>query len=52
MSAESPLINAVRPEFIDKLDPQFVEIYTKYQGEIIISPQVPLAHPFRWRLPR
>ena len=27
------LVNAILPEFLPKLDPQFVEIYTKYQGQ-------------------
>lgn len=25
-------VNPILPQFIDKMDPQFVEIYTKYQG--------------------
>jgi hypothetical protein len=31
MSTE--VINPILPEFIDKLDPQFVDIYNRYQGK-------------------
>ena len=32
MSTE--MVNPILPEFVDKLDPQFVEIYNRYQGQI------------------
>lgn len=32
MSSENELINPILPEFIHRMDPQFVEIYTKHQG--------------------
>lgn len=32
MAEPQPLINALDPSVVDRLDPQFAEIYTKYQG--------------------
>jgi hypothetical protein len=32
MEDVKPLINALHPSVVDRLDPQFAEIYTKYQG--------------------
>ena len=29
---DSKLVNPIPPEFIDKLDPEFVELYNRYQG--------------------
>jgi hypothetical protein len=31
------LINPILPKFIHRMDPQFVEIYTKHQGWLIIG---------------
>jgi hypothetical protein len=32
MGDDEPLISALHPSVVDRLDPQFAEIYTKYQG--------------------
>ncbi|KAN0104771.1 alpha beta hydrolase fold-3 domain containing protein [Hyaloscypha variabilis] len=37
---DPPLINALHPSVVDRLDPQFAEIYTKYQAPRIRADQV------------
>jgi hypothetical protein len=37
MEDQEPLINALHPSVVDRLDPQFAEIYTKYQGILALS---------------
>jgi hypothetical protein len=42
-TADPPhLVNAIHPDLIDRMDPQFIEIYTKHQGKKIIS--LPIRH--------
>jgi len=38
MGDQEPLINALHPSVVDRIDPQFAEIYTKYQGISLFNP--------------
>ncbi|KAI2601861.1 alpha/beta hydrolase fold protein [Hypoxylon sp. NC1633] len=40
-SNASPLVNQIHPSVVDKLDPTFAEIYTRYQASRLRGDQVP-----------